>query len=889
MVFKMLKGLGRLILTTTLLCGVGLFLCSNTVKADVSSKVTATTQSDGSIKFFYTNGNAVSDGSGNVDINKIKITAGANTGAGYEYEFTISPAVTVAEQKENKLVYTLSKEDVITKFYGGYSATEKKIGIDKAKVSWDTGEKEETLVGGDKPWSNPVVKVTAPTTITNSKYNTLLGTTMPASASLKIGDGTTWRDVSGTTGYAYQGEKYSVKTGDFADKAIYYECISPSSSLPNWYDKTGNVFMTSGSDFTGVIGAEDITLAIQYFPVITGVTITNEAEFAAVYLESNGKKADPVEIKYELNLPVKSQSGVNLETIKNNVNFPAEISDPNTTLKAKGASYSSNKAYVKLGTDAGEALMNSAVAGDVTITLKSAYGSELKTDQLVNAVASASKSMKVYALPTSLSPTAPSSRTSLDTEYTAHYLLSLLPAAADQRLTDNSQYEVTCEVTDSNTKKVLDTTNTKVSKRSDGKYELSVATTAYEGNANVTVTVKNATGKTPAFSVSQTYLFTVKHELDIEIDAAKTKSAINGSDKNCITVGDDWYLDLKSLITNNIKYPTGGDKPTKPTYAIDDVVITSVEYGSKEVDDEDSYIKFDEDKYRIYGKKPCKVTLDADVLLKVDTDNYDNIGTVEDIVVTVYPMPTAKYNSDRTITVTIPAKVSTGYGASGNIGTGRGVELVLENESKSSLTSTKLENLVSPSSSDYYKEYKISSTEVEKLITTASNEGKFSGDTKVVFKVIPRGYTPGSSSDIVSADGSKVYARTDSAQVYQIKSEGTNFTTSYAYGLDGQTVTLTAAPASGYTFNKWSDGVSSNPRSIKVSGTGTRTYTPESKETAASSKTGSGSASGELDDVPKTAESNSAIWLIVFMVFAVMGTAYALYLQLTAATSRHGK
>ena len=106
------------------------------------------------------------------------------------------------------------------------------------------------------------------------------------------------------------------------------------------------------------------------------------------------------------------------------------------------------------------------------------------------------------------------------------------------------------------------------------------------------------------------------------------------------------------------------------------------------------------------------------------------------------------------------------------------------------------------------------------------------------------------------------------------------------------TTTLTASPKSGYTFSKWSDNVANNPRSVKVSGSGTKDFTAVAKETPAGAAAG-GAAGGDnsslYDDVPKTAESNSAIWLIVFMVFAVMGTAYALYLQLTAASSKHGK
>ena len=118
--------------------------------------------------------------------------------------------------------------------------------------------------------------------------------------------------------------------------------------------------------------------------------------------------------------------------------------------------------------------------------------------------------------------------------------------------------------------------------------------------------------------------------------------------------------------------------------------------------------------------------------------------------------------------------------------------------------------------------------------------------------------------------------------------------------LNGQTVKLTASPNSGYTFEKWSDGNTSNPREIKVSSSGTKTFTaiakqsvnPTNGSTTNGGVNGNGTAGDNsqlYDDVPKTAESNSAIWLIVFMVFAVMGTTYALYLQLRAATSKNDR
>ena len=47
MVFKrVLKGIGRLMLTTAVMCGVGLFLCSSEVKADPTLTITSTSNTN---------------------------------------------------------------------------------------------------------------------------------------------------------------------------------------------------------------------------------------------------------------------------------------------------------------------------------------------------------------------------------------------------------------------------------------------------------------------------------------------------------------------------------------------------------------------------------------------------------------------------------------------------------------------------------------------------------------------------------------------------------------------------------------------------------------------------------------------------------------------------
>ena len=82
MVFKrVLKGIGRLMLTTAVMCGVGLFLCSSEVKADVSVKL----ESDGSDGFKVTVTAADTDITA-IMTNKIKIQLLNGTNVLYEEE-----------------------------------------------------------------------------------------------------------------------------------------------------------------------------------------------------------------------------------------------------------------------------------------------------------------------------------------------------------------------------------------------------------------------------------------------------------------------------------------------------------------------------------------------------------------------------------------------------------------------------------------------------------------------------------------------------------------------------------------------------------------------------------------------------------------------------------
>ncbi|MDD7223568.1 MAG: hypothetical protein PUH40_04755, partial [Lachnospiraceae bacterium] len=358
----------------------------------------------------------------------------------------------------------------------------------------------------------------------------------------------------------------------------------------------------------------------------------------------------------------------------------------------------------------------------------------------------------------------------------------------------------------------------------------------------------------------------------VSFDKDKTISSIKNSNKNYITYNKDkgYSLDIKQLIIDNAK-----DTSDNAVTITKDQII-EVYVGSSSCSD------------GIW--KPSEAALNKKVTCKINGTAISS----DSFTVSAYPMPTATYSSsNRTLSVKIPTKVATAYSDDNNIRQSKGFKLILEDSSGNTLyeyTDSKYQNVLS-SSSESTVTYTVTAADIEGMITSAASNGKFSADTtSVKFKVIPMGYKQSSTSDETIKAKDEIAGKTDAVTVYKVSASGTNFTSSAAYGLDGQTVSITATPNSGYSFKQWSDGNTSNPRQIKVSASGTRSFQAVAGDRVANSTGAGGTDNSELyDDVPKTAESNSAIWLIVFMVFAVMGTTYALYLQLKAANSKHDR
>ncbi len=158
-----------------------------------------------------------------------------------------------------------------------------------------------------------------------------------------------------------------------------------------------------------------------------------------------------------------------------------------------------------------------------------------------------------------------------------------------------------------------------------------------------------------------------------------------------------------------------------------------------------------------------------------------------------------------------------------------------------------------------------------------------------------------------STKASDVYLETDSVTVYKVTTKagtGVSSTTpSSQWGLEGQTISISASIKSGYSSSdfKWdpSDAVtdkgntsttlkvSSDTSKNSVTATASASNSSSSSSSSSNNKSGSGSSSGSssgnYDKVPKTGEGNGmwAIWVIFFAVIAGAGATLFVMLKKT--------
>ncbi len=241
-----------------------------------------------------------------------------------------------------------------------------------------------------------------------------------------------------------------------------------------------------------------------------------------------------------------------------------------------------------------------------------------------------------------------------------------------------------------------------------------------------------------------------------------------------------------------------------------------------------------------------------------------------DFAITVHKAPTISYDTgNRSLTVSLPEKVVTGYGVSSNITKVTGGYLEVYNNG----------NSVYNSGTTYQssgKGFTISSSSVESIIQSIKN--KFSGTTATIeFRITPVGNTASNTSGY---ERSTINATSGSVTVYEVVVSGANLTTTTYYGLAGTSLKITAKPTTGYTFSAWSDGSTSNPRTVTVSTTtadnaypatavlGANRSSSSAGGAAGTGGTGSGGSGSGYDPVPKTGEGNAIFFMILISVLS---------------------
>ena len=826
MVFKrVLKGIGRLMLTTAVMCGVGLFLCSSEVKAAISaptiSSVTDYTSAinSGDVRFTITvkNNDANSikvskiefctDDTCTNTISTVSLSSGSITSSG-----TLDIEVTNLQFLEGCNTNSLSEG---TKSIGGVKVT-------VVNESDQSDINSETT--GASIHSAPIYKVDVTKVDTGVSFNPTF--------SYIVGG----RNMQ----YGYKDESYEVMPSqtDY-DLNNYFDLVKKSGSLSL---NPEDLAWRSANIISGTIKGDqsENKFQVAYLPKIEELKITDPTS-GRLDIITSGVAPVVSTVKYQIGKLAgdKETSFNDLAKYKLVASTPSSTNLGSFGATTEGQSVGDCKITMSL--------INTGTSGSGTARISAVLGNN---------------TVRYVDLPVSLSVAATGFELQSDAvtlmagvEQQIDIIKGILPAGANQ---DLSNYDVIATVTSG-----ANLINTPT--YAAGKLTLKTKPSVTSGTATVEIALTDKTNSTP--------LGTKPLEVKIiSFSKDNTIKSINNSNKNYITYNKDkgYSLDIKQLIIDNAKDTSDN------TVTITKDQITDVSVGGSSCSD------------GIW--KPSEAALNKKVTCKINGTAISS----DSFTVSAYPMPTATYSSsNRTLSVKIPTKVATAYSDDNNIRQSKGFKLILEDSSGNTLyeyTDSKYQSVLS-SSSESTVTYTVPAADIEGMITSAASNGKFSADTtSVKFKVIPMGYKQSSTSDETIKAKDEIVGKTDAVTVYKVSASGTNFTSSAAYGLDGQTVSITATPNSGYSFKQWSDGNTSNPRQVKVSASGTRSFQAVAGDRVANSTGAGGTDNSELyDDVPKTAESNSAIWLIVFMVFAVMGTTYALYLQLKAANSKHDR
>lgn len=251
---------------------------------------------------------------------------------------------------------------------------------------------------------------------------------------------------------------------------------------------------------------------------------------------------------------------------------------------------------------------------------------------------------------------------------------------------------------------------------------------------------------------------------------------------------------------------------------------------------------------------------------------------------------TVKTGSNPTVTFTLPARVGT---EKTNNMTVSGYKVCIIDNSDSSKILAKSDVVNTTSATNTIK-----LTDYASLIQSVAT-----GDTSFQFKVaiLPCGKING-SGDVVEAKNSNDSLMISNADgsftVYKLNLSADSGVTvvptnSRYWGFDGESIEIKATGNIGYWEQNGSkitgtEGKTSYTHKFSSSTDTNKIKVVSTAGAAAKDSAAAGGADADAngkDKVPKTAESNAPIFLIIILVFAAMGGGYALYLQLKPATA----
>lgn len=844
---NIVKGFRRLVLTAGLLCGVGLFLCPVEAKAAITDVTATAAMNSGNLVITLTNTHV----SAPVTIVKADVVSDGKT---FNLLSEVPSGITLAAGANQPI--TVTKEELVktdNPFVSLFTPNPVKITFSSGNI---------VLTDDTNATHTPTIPATDVTSVFSIEAkHPADGTSVSPTYTVKVGAAE--RSYT-NTGYGIDGESFSIKSA--VDASAYYERsyeTSESVSDTGFYSTTGKWSDAGTTGVSGTIATSDIIKNFAYVPKISSVAVKSSTTgFKNPYIfyfdadvAAERTKSYTLNKLVDTDITYAASSEAGKDFFKK-YTWDTTFDNDNSSFSSfalSATNISGSDVTVTLG-NATNMLTTGVYAGIGRTKLSATLGGDKKTENLGVVEVKAYQEVDGVKL-------------NADDFYATgqpqdFYIAGLVPAGIADTNLANYTIKTVAEDPPTPSAAILSAISYDAANK---KITLTPKTGITGGTTSIKVAIEHKDPTDPTIIYSFNINVPIKV---ISVNATKTKEEINKGIYNFITSG--YEFDVASMIRDLAVYD--GTAPatrlTPDTIDFDDSSSTNY---AEWVDSAHTKLK---------GKAAGTVKIKC------------NLGGValSGIEVKVYPVPVVKYNSDRTVSVDVPGKASVGYRSDSAVKSGTGFKLILTDGSGNALYSenTKFQNVIS-SPKDYYTTYTVSKSDIESMVTNAASNGKFNAETtSVKFKAIPMGKKYSDDSTITTDE--RIYGTADTT-VYRVTANANSqqFDVSYAYGLDGQTVNLTANPKSGYTFKSWQDnGSTSNPRQITISGSGTRSFSAVAGDRVDPNGPGANGGNSSLyDDVPKTAEGNGAIFLIIFMVFAVMGTVYALYIQLKAATNKN--